>query len=299
MNRFIFSILITIALASCVSGVDPDFPEFNGNVVVNSLLVPDSVIQVQLSASVRSDLPEVFPHINNAKVEVSDGDEVVLLQHQGQGIYVADVHPLAGAEYRLKITLPDVTPLTALTAIPQKPEIYTTAFTEQNIVKITIADDPMEDNYYWVGLKSFTFFGESTYYETYVSCDFPWFDDFNQTRSLDITGKMNFAYHFYARLPDTQFNGKEVSFQLPHYYSDSEDYEHLPYRAYVYIINADKHLDQYMKSALIQYDLGVIGDMPVFHTPLDIYSNIENGKGIFGSYTISQFDITVPETAKP
>lgn len=294
MNRFIYLILIAIVLASCVSRVDPDFPVFNGNVVVNSLLVPDSVIQVHLSASVRSDLLEIFPHLNNARVEVSDGEEVVLLQYQGQGIYATDVRPLEGTKYRLRITLPDITPLTALTVIPQKPEIYTTAQPEHNIVKITIEDDPKEDNYYWVGRKSFTFLGESTYYDTYVSCDFPWFDDFNQTRSLDITGKMNFAYHFYARLPDTQFSGKEVSFQLPHYYSDAEDYEQLPYRAYVYIINADKHLDQYMKSALIQYELGVIGDMPVFHTPLDIYSNIENGKGIFGSYTISQFDITVP-----
>ena len=107
--------------------------------------------------------------------------------------------------------------------------------------------------------------------------------------------RKTYSYHFYARLTDLSFNGKQADFRIPVYWIQRENNPHDNFRQYLYIINADKHLDQYMKAALVQYELGVIGDMPVFHTPINMYSNITNGKGIFGSYTIRQFDITYPE----
>lgn len=292
MTRIVVSILLTFMLASCVSQVDPDFPYYKGNVVINSLLVPDSVIRVHISESVKSDLPEIFPTIINAKVEITGEKKVFQLVHQGQGFYEADVLPVSGVEYRLGILFPDESLVTATTKVPINPKIYTTALKESNLVKVTIEDNLNERNFYWVGMKERILTSDDFFYETYVYSDLLLFDDFNRTRDSEVREGIAYSYHFFARLDDGFFNGSTVSFNIPRKWPRSDDI--IDYALYVYIINADKHLDQYMKSALIQYELGVIGDMPVFHTPLDIYSNIENGKGIFGSYTISQFDITVP-----
>ncbi|NLX30072.1 MAG: DUF4249 family protein [Bacteroidales bacterium] len=290
------TVFIILIVCNCVTSVNPDFCDYQSSVVVNSILVPDSFIKVHISSSLRSDLSERIISIDDALVLISGDSSKYITTHFGNGIYGDSICPTAGKGYKLEIVMKNGNRLFGYTKIPEIPNIILTPFPDENQVKVTIVDNSNEDNFYWVGQKSFTYSGWMMYYETYVSSDFNLFDDFNRTRSADITGRMNNSYHFYARLPDTKFKGKEVSFKIPHYFSDSEDYNNLPFRVYLYIINADEHLDQYMKSALIQYDLGVIGDMPVFHTPVDMYSNIENGKGIFGSYTISQFDITTPES---
>lgn len=290
------TLFLVMVVYSCVTSVDPDFTRFKSSVIVNSILIPDSFLNVHLSSSIRSDLLEEFATIENATLLISEKNRKYKIPYFRDGIYKDSIYPKAGVEYKLEIFLQDGVELIAYTNIPEGSIINLTPLPNEKQVKVTIVDNANEDNYYWVGQKSFSFSGYMTYYETYVSSDFALFDDFNRTRSEDITGRMNNSYHFYARLPDTRFKGREVSFSIPHYFSDSEAYFDLPYRVYLYIINADEHLDHYMKSALIQYELGVIGDMPVFHTPIDMYTNIENGKGIFGSCTISQFDITTPES---
>ena len=294
LTEIINIIVLLFALNSCIQEVTPDFSDFSNSLVVNSLLVPDSLMKIQLSESSRSDKMDIFPSYNNADVRIFNAEISVRLVSQGNGTYMSTVYPKQGSDYFLRITTSSGKEISAYTRIPDKPLITITPFTSQNLVQVNISDNSKEENYYWIGMKSFSISSNMMYYETYVSSDFIWFDDFNRTKGEDLLGDMSFSYHFYARLPDFKFNGSQVSFTLPHYWSNPEDYEYLPYRVYLYIINADEHLDKYMKSALIQYELGVIGDMPVFHTPIDMYSNIENGKGIFGSYTISQFDITTP-----
>ena len=287
------TILFLLVICSCVKQVDLDFEDYQTHPVVNALLVPDSVMAVHLSLSSRADKPEVFPELTRAKVEISDGTSSIELANQGNGTYSAGYYPIAGKEYKLSIHLDNENSLKSVTKIPVQPEISITPIVAEHLVQVNIKDNREETNYYWIGLKSFSISNKMMYYKTYVSCDFLLLDDFNRTQGNGLS-KTKYSYHFYARLPDYKFNGGQISFTLPHYWSDPQDYEFLSYRSYIYIINADEHLDRYMKSALIQYDLRVIGDMPVFHTPINMYSNIENGKGIFGSYTMSQFDITTP-----
>ncbi len=286
------TILFLLVICSCVKQVDLDFEDYQSHPVVNALLVPDSVMAVHLSLSSRADKPEVFPELTRAKVEISDGTSSIELANQGNGEYRGTQLPLPGKEYKLKVLLENGELLKSKTKIPTSPDIKIYPDLENNLAKVTIIDNSLEKNFYWIGLKVLDIESSYAYYATYFYSDFLLFDDFNRTQGGEIIEGVKYSYHFFARLDDYNFNGKEISFYTPRRWPTSG--KKIDYVLILYIINADEHLDRYMKSALIQYDLRVIGDMPVFHTPINMYSNIENGKGIFGSYTMSQFDITTP-----
>jgi hypothetical protein len=247
---------------------------------------------VRLSESIRSDKEEIFPLISDADVEISDGKTSTKLISQGNGKYFTKINPLPNIGYSMKIETREGKVLNAFTKIPDQPQVSITPMTEENLVQVTIKDNPDEENFYWIGKRWFDF-SRGMEYETYISSDFLLFDGFNRTRNDEFNAVVAYQYHFYARLEDTQINGKSISFSFHHHWAEPGMSGHLDYRAYIFI-NADRHLDQYMKSALIQYELRIYGDAPIFQTPIDMYSNISNGKGIFGSYTFSQFDITVP-----
>lgn len=279
-------------LISCTKSVTPDFDGYEKEWVVNSLLVPDSAMTVRLNESLRSDMEEVFPVITDAGVEISDGHTTTNLWHSGGGIYICGQKPEPGNSYSLKVINRDGTVLSASTRIPLFPRITFTKNREERRVRVIIQDNPDEKNYYWIGKKSIT--GGTIYYDTYLASDFLLLDDFNRSINEDASMGFPFTYHFYARLEDKAFNGKSVSCDFYKYWSESGDFNNPYDHAYIYVINADEHLDHYMKTALIQYELRINGDAPVFQTPIDMYSNVNHGKGIFGSYTISHFDITKP-----
>jgi hypothetical protein len=295
MKPVLFPFMIVFGFVSCVKEVTLDFRDFQSHLVVNSLLVPDSIIKVNISKSVCSDKEEVFPPVNDAIVEITDGKNVFKLVNSGDGNYTIPVQPVSGGNYALKVISGDGITMSASSDIPFPLNIHLTPIVEDNYVQVTILDNPAEKNVYWVGMRGYRVSEKKYMYESYIESNFLLFDDFNRTRSEDRFMRKTYSYHFYARLTDLSFNGKQADFRIPVYWMKREDNPHDNYRQYLYILNADHHLDQYMKAALVQYELGVIGDMPVFHTPINIYSNISNGKGIFGSYTISQFDITYPE----
>jgi hypothetical protein len=196
--------------------------------------------------------------------------------------------------YDLRITCSDGTLLRASTKVPEEPEISVLPQAEENYLQVTIRDRSSTEDFYWVGIRSFHNRDRKYRFETYVESNFLPFDDFNRSKTIDRFGRTTWSYHFYARLPDHTFIGKQAVFKIPWYWPPEEENFKSDWRNYLFIINADRHLDHYMKTAVIQYELGVIGDMPVFYTPIDMYGNISNGKGIFGSCTLSQFDVTQP-----
>jgi hypothetical protein len=295
MKPVLIPFLFVVGFISCVKEVTLDFRDYQPHLVVNSLLVPDSIMKVNISKSERSDKEEMFPPVVDATVEISDGKNIFVLTNSGNGNYTVPAHPVSGGKYDLKVNSADGKTLTASSVIPSPPEILVTSVVDENYIRVMIKDNPSESNFYWVSLRNYNTSEKIFRYELYVESNFLLFDDFNRIRSEDRFLRKTYSYHFYARLTDLSFNGKQAEFRIPVYWVTREENPRDNYRQFLCIISADQHLDQYMKAALVQYELGVIGDMPVFHTPIDIYSNISNGKGIFGSYTISQFDVTYPE----
>ncbi|HNX79095.1 MAG TPA: DUF4249 family protein [Prolixibacteraceae bacterium] len=291
---FFYLIVLLAPLNSCVREIDLDFGKVPVYYVVSAMLNPDSVFRVNLSRSLRVDQPGPFPLVNDAVVEVSGGGSTLRLIPDDKGNYLLAQKPQKGMEYDLKISCADGTILRASTKVPEEPVVSVLPLPAENYLQVTIIDRTSTEDFYWVGIRGYDAEDKKYYFETYVESNFLSFDDFNRTKTIDRFGRNTWGYHFYARLPDLSFQGKQAVFKIPWYWlPEGEPYS--PYwKNFLYIINADRHLDQYLKTAVIQYELGVIGDMPVFYTPIDMYGNISSGKGIFGSCTFSQFDVTQP-----
>lgn len=292
--RCFLQVLYLTGLISCVEEIKPDFGNVPVHYVLNAILNPDSVIRLTISRSMRADQTGKFPAVTDAVVEISGGGAFIRLPMKGNGEYLLEDFPEVGKTYQLKATCSDGTILSASAKVPGVPGVWISPLVEDQYLQVTLQDVPSEENFYWVGLRSYHARDRRYDFQSYVESNFLHFDDFNRGRTIDRFGRNTCEYHFYARLPDVSFRGKQAVFKIPWFWPPEDEDVRSDWKHYIYIISADRHLDRYMKTAVIQYELGVIGDMPVFYTPIDIYGNIASGKGIFGSCTLSQFEVTNP-----
>ena len=83
---------------------------------------------------------------------------------------------------------------------------------------------------------------------------------------------------YYLRINDTLSDGKTLTFTDLSYDKDV-----------AYFMDTDEHYDKYMKSTIKQQIND--GDNLLFNEPVQIYTNIENGLGIFGSAAIISFKL--------
>jgi hypothetical protein len=144
-----------------------------------------------------------------------------------------------------------------------------------------LKDTPSKD-YYWFKLGKIYFFNGKDYGEYYISykTDNLLFDEFNRYYDQDYEPPFtNYEYIGALRLDETIFSNKKIQFSLGC----------LP-PVTLFIINGDIHFDKYYKSSIKQFLTYEYDNLPVFE-PVQLYSNIINGFGIFGSIAISKFYI--------
>jgi hypothetical protein len=104
----------------------------------------------------------------------------------------------------------------------------------------------------------------------------PFIDDFN--RIIETETKYGYKYSLYVRISDAGFDADDMAFKVEDISSLTINFSFL---------SADEHYDKYIKSS-VKYFLNrnEDGDIP-FEEPVQIYNNIENGYGIFGSCAIT------------
>ena len=115
-------------------------------------------------------------------------------------------------------------------------------------------------------------------------------DNFNST--VDNTSGGVRDFDTFIRIVDKAIDGFNLTIDISSYspmYS-LDEMSHLGGSQSVILeaTNASQHYDRYLKSSLIHYlnnSYGYDGDQPgIFTEPTRIYSNVENGLGIFAAY---------------
>lgn len=129
-------------------------------------------------------------------------------------------------------------------------------------------------NRYWHYKMRYIFY--SGFHGFFFDINSPIIDDFNKI--TDSSQKYGYYYRYYLRINDKQEDGKTLTFTDLSYDKDV-----------VYFMDADEHYDKYMKSTVKQRIND--GDNLLFNEPVQIYTNIENGYGIFGSVAIISFNL--------
>ena len=273
------SIFILFICLGCELIVDIDVPFEHNDLTVNSFFNPDSLwkARVTLNRFILDTLP--LSKINNALVVVyEDGHPVDTLMSKGDGYYKSDTgKPMIGKTYELKAIAEKYQAVSGVCQVPIPVEIMDAKFSvllrdnsQTDIIKIKFKDPPQQKNYYNIVLLSR---GEEYSYPVRFESDDPSFE------------KASFSYSDYGYggllLKDILFDGQETEITIQ---STELGYSYLDE---VVVILRSVSEDYYRYKTTLALQASTSGD-PLAQ-PVNVYSNLDGGFGIFAGYSQSTF----------
>ena len=87
---------------------------------------------------------------------------------------------------------------------------------------------------------------------------------------------------YLVRITDANNNGEILKLQ-------ADNWLNKKYEAYKQILTVDEHYDKYLKTSIQMRMLE--NQVIALNEPVQIYSNVENGYGVFGSNIVSQYRV--------
>lgn len=252
----------------------------------------DSVLFHVTKTQFIEDTEEIEP-IKNADIELrKDGQLLTGIVYKGKGKYLLEHTPVEGSEYEIKVNVDGYKPLFAKSKVPLKPiadvsfkrdTIYDDSWAKGYYTKarlfIQLQDLPAKD-YYWF-MRAFMRSRGGKQYGSYgiaYQTDRLFFDEFNRYYDQGYNYPFtNYDYIGALRLDDENILNGEIHFSM-----------NTGNQPTLFVINADENFDRYYKSSIKQFLIYEYDQLPVFE-PVQIYSNVENGFGIFGSIAVTRF----------
>lgn len=283
---FLFILIPVISLfLSCRKEVELSFTH-EPKLCFNCILNPDSIIKADLSLSQAIGESENFVPVSGAKIELFENNSFYgILNDNGQGNYSIKYNPQYGVEYKIRIEKNGYPASVAVTKVPNKTKIEVNTIitnSKEQLYRRTVKIyDTKGENQYWYYAYSISgnqkFIGAS-----YENLDEPFFDDFNKKQETE--SKFGFIYYYMIRFSDELFDGEVLQVngseqKRSTYYMDVEKY-----------MEVDTHYEKYLKTS-IQALMLKDEEIPMSE-PIQIYSNVSNGYGIFGScvmFTITTY----------
>lgn len=141
------------------------FPQGKEQLVLNSILHPDSIIKVSLTKTLPlGTIGSDFPVVDNAEIRLYEEDVLIGQPAYQDSIYVLDYLPKAGKEYSIEVEVPGSVILSASDVVPGQANVSICFeedtlgrydFSDFAILNINIVDNANEENVYWIdGLRN-------------------------------------------------------------------------------------------------------------------------------------------------
>ena len=291
MDKKITSFLLLLlfsTLLSCEEEVIFAF-EHEQKLVLDCILNPDSIVSGKLTLSQSISEKQNIVVVDKGVIKLYE-DEILFgtLKGLGDGRYRLDKRPNQGKKYRIIAELENHLTLTAETTIPRRPKVkYQKSITDYPTADTTIytynlevqLKDEVGKSNYWIYQK-YTVNGVN-YGNGITEINAPFLDGFNKT--VDQDSRYGYRLFMGVRLSDEGFDGQLMEFVIPGFYAGRDrNYQ-------LFFSNADEHYDKHIKTTIINR-MKETSELPFFE-PVQIYSNIENGYGIFGSCCIASFNL--------
>jgi len=304
MKKILFLLILCSTFFSCRKVIDMDIADSEKHLVVNCLLSTDSVLNMYVGRSLGllEDDYNSNSLVNNATIQLfEDGVFVEELQFCGTpeyelvNSYKSTITPKIGSTYSIEVSAPGYPTVSANCVIPERVEIgsLSTYFTinewGEEILQMSIGlnDNAATENYYQIGLSSINTY---EYYDyeldsliTYSQKEDlwaypvdPWLDNIANTSENGLS------------FSDATFNGTNIVLNLSTYiysYNTNET------KILIDLYSISKEYYNYLKSKSLYEESD-----PAFSEPVQIFSNIENGLGIFAGASISSDSVIVTST---
>lgn len=301
-----FLVLLLTSSCETTEKID-DFPLRPSKLVVNSYFSADSVWAIQVSKSLSVLDNADLQMVNNASIDIFKNDELIdtIRGVESDGWYHSDQLPEAGENYSINVSTPDFSSIISAEDIAPEPvpiskvsftlidssfyhnhrqaiiggEYYTPVYGRvEGIFNITISDPVARENFYQLSLYAYN----------------PYFDyedstiAYTEKRQISFTTNdpvagddNNDAYLSDLLFSDDFFNGQNYQLKITIMDWDATlDKEYI-----IELISLNKAGYLYRRS--VEDYRNSKGDP--FSEPVLIYSNIENGFGIFAGYAVDTY----------
>ena len=278
--------MIPILFAACEKEVKLKEDEITPRIVVNSIFEAEDTLRINLSESrnILFNNGGVLPNLTdaNAKLLNSAGNEIGKFVHEGDGIYyLPNFVPKTGQLYKLEVSNDGFADITAENIIPNAlaiSSVDTSSQVDRMNFDVKFKDNPNEKNYYAMSITakvSYTYEVEPGVFVTDVFED-RWIcsKDINiEGSSADIDGEICNEELLFN---DELFNGTDYTFSCSKYMGGDIDTLVVTLRSisedlYKYKISYQKYLET---------------NGNPFGEPVQVFSNVENGFGIFAGSSI-------------
>ncbi|NOQ73289.1 MAG: DUF4249 family protein [Crocinitomix sp.] len=280
MKKLIVSFAALVLFMACEKEIPIKQEEKEPRIVVNSIFSAGDTIWINLSESRDVLYNDILPNIENATAKLLDAsdNEIASFTHVTDGnYYCADPTPVASTTYGLRV---EAAGFKSITASAETPSIISLSSIDTTFVGIdqlefnlSFTDDASQDNYYGISIVFNTAWedeegnldiAQSPYFSTkevYVINGDP-----------DIDGT-RYAMEFF--FSDNGFNGQTINFTGRQYmWGDPE--------ALKFFVVGLKSLSEDLYKYKLSYSKYLDAQGDFFAEPVQVYSNITDGFGIFG-----------------
>ena len=293
----IFSILIL--LNSCEKVIPFDLKTKEPKIVINSLFESDKTWNVHLSSSLSSIDTSNLSNIENASITIYDEKNQVIetLHYDSLGFYNGTTSPEAGQQYIIEVSAINHKTATAEDRIPTETtisEIDTSSFIENNNERLSIQlsfnQALSNENYYKIGVR----IGRDKYVDNLNQNGINEVDTNYKEKWLTLKPESNFLMETISSkeliFNDNSFNSSEatVTFSIKNLIKKSslDDNYNLEFMTvYLYEISSNQY--NFYNSMKIYED----NSSNIFAQPVQVFSNVTNGHGIFVGSTANKIQL--------
>lgn len=299
MKNYILILMLFTLFGSCIKTLDLEEKNKSSKLVVNSLFTPNSdwIVRVTRSLSVldRGELSEV----KNATVRILDENNVfiVLLAYNNNGYYFSTLNlPIIGKRYKIEVSASGFKTVTSENYCPQKPIITSISGVDKRgidgrdirSVKLKIQDKINEKNFYGFNMNFIEYSIDTNlstggYDTNYIST----YTSFLNSNHPYVDPVEDESSNPFITLSDNLFDGKtqEITFYDNLFVNNPNNY----FVNSVNVTALSEESYKYIKS----YRAYLLTEDNPFAEPVQVFSNINNGFGIFGGKSSQIFTFTI------
>ena len=301
MKKIFISLITAYTFISCEKVIPFEGDVTVSKLVINSIFESDSTFKVHVSSSRSVVDTASFLNIEDADVKIlnNDGNIVDVLNHINNGFYMGQTYPEENKTYYLEVKHPNYTNITSLDSLPAPINI--------NSIDTTTVIDPINGDRIQINLNFDDPSNFQNYYllETYAVSEYILVEGIDTLEHEIDTAQQNMIltdvvfqnggspWRDQGLFNDLLFNGqnKVLEFEIPFYdesgYEDGYNWSYKISGIRIYLHNISKSY-YYYRTSLELYQ-NTSGNP--FAQPVQVYSNIENGFGIFAGSQITYFDL--------
>ena len=301
MKKTYLLLIIALTYISCEKVIPFEGDVTIPKLVINSIFQSDSTFKVHVSSS-RSVLDtDSFQNITDAVVNINDGNGNIIetLNHQENGFYVGQTFPQENQTYTLQVTHPNYVNITSMDSLPLSIVINSVDTStivdpingDRLQITMNFEDPGSSQNFYLIETYSINEYlviknSDTSEYELDTAKQYMVLTD-------EVFQNGGSPWREQGLFNDLLFNGQNKALELEIPYENLSgneagynwSYKTLGVRVYLHNISRSYY---YFRTSLELYQ-SASGNP--FAQPVQVYSNIENGFGVFAGSQISYFDL--------